>query len=447
MHTRLILQSLAVLTFVVAISVGATGAFFSDAETSKGNTLTAGAIDLQIDNHSYYNGNYREDLSWLQKDLETGDLLFSFDDVKPGDWGEDTISLHVADNDWWMCADFMIASSSDNGASEPELNDEVPYTSEAGELDRELWFTFWADDGDNVLEHEEHPFYSGVMASTTSTSTLAVWADSTSNFWHNTNTPLIGGQVYHVGVGWCHGVLLWKPVAQDGVGDGSINNPTINPGFSCDGSGVNNVTQSDAITLDVVFRAEQARHNEKFVCSVQQEPFTMVVDFEDYDGFTIGGAPAQYWDVAPIGGVGFAPSHFAYGGSQAGSIFFGSFAKSAVADGPATMTISLPDLSKYSNVTLTVALAAPDGSMATNWEITHRDSLRITTDQGPVDSFLPISSVSPLRSTVYGTDLHYYFVDYAYVIPSTARSITFAFASTDYDEVVGIDTVHVAATN
>ena len=36
---------------------GATGAFFSDTETSQGNTFTAGAIDLLVDNESYYNGN------------------------------------------------------------------------------------------------------------------------------------------------------------------------------------------------------------------------------------------------------------------------------------------------------------------------------------------------------------------------------------------------------
>jgi hypothetical protein len=215
----------------------------------------------------------------------------------------------------------------------------------------------------------------------------------------------------------------------------------------CDGIGVTNKTQTDQLTLDVAFRAEQARNNEEFACSVEQEPFTLVVDFEDRDGYTTGGAPAQYWDTAPIEGVGFAPSHFASGGIQAGSIFFGSFAKSAVVDGPATMTIPLPDLSGYNDVTFTVALAAPDGSLTTNWEITHRDSLRITTDQGAVDSFLPISSISPLRSTVYGTNLHYYFVDYTYTIPANARSITFAFASTDYDEVVGIDTVSIRAKN
>lgn len=48
-----ILASLGMIVFVAAIAAGATGAFFSDTETSTGNTFTAGDIDLQIDNESY----------------------------------------------------------------------------------------------------------------------------------------------------------------------------------------------------------------------------------------------------------------------------------------------------------------------------------------------------------------------------------------------------------
>ncbi|HBB53974.1 TPA: hypothetical protein DCZ79_00530, partial [Candidatus Nomurabacteria bacterium] len=40
-----IIVSLSVVAAVAAITVGATTAFFSDTETSTGNTFTAGAID------------------------------------------------------------------------------------------------------------------------------------------------------------------------------------------------------------------------------------------------------------------------------------------------------------------------------------------------------------------------------------------------------------------
>jgi len=53
--------------------------------------------------------------------------------VKPGDWGENTISLHVEDNDSWLCMDVAVASSSENGINEPEF-DAGDITPETGEL-------------------------------------------------------------------------------------------------------------------------------------------------------------------------------------------------------------------------------------------------------------------------------------------------------------------------
>jgi hypothetical protein len=86
--------------------VGATGAFFSDTELSSGNTFAAGALDLKVDNHSYYNGNECKevtpgvfqwagnalfpvpgtpcDVSWNLTDL-TVQKFFDFLDLKPGD--------------------------------------------------------------------------------------------------------------------------------------------------------------------------------------------------------------------------------------------------------------------------------------------------------------------------------------------------------------------------
>ena len=51
-----ILLSLAAIVFVGAAAAGATGAFFSDVETSTGNTFTAGALDLKVDSQSHYDG-------------------------------------------------------------------------------------------------------------------------------------------------------------------------------------------------------------------------------------------------------------------------------------------------------------------------------------------------------------------------------------------------------
>ena len=171
--------------------------------------------------------------------------------------------------------------------------------------------------------------------------------------------------------------------------------------------------------------------------------------FEDSSGFTIGGgggdywgdAPAAYWGVAPLSGTPSIPSYFVQGGSQSGNIFYGSFAMDqAPPPSPATMTISLPDLTKYIDLLLTVSLAAPDG---TRWESTHRDSFLISGTTGLIDSFLPASRGAPLTSQMYSIDLHYVFQDFAYPIDNDLASLTFAFASTDYDEVIGIDSVNI----
>ena len=165
-----ILLSLGLLVFVGALVVSSTGAFFSDTETSTGNTFTAGDIDLQIDNESYaldfniptFQGTPTGALvanpanSWSLKDLVPGvDHFFTFDDVKPGDYGEDTISIHVGSNNAWMCAAARLTDDSDQTCTEPEGDDDANCAEPGlglGELDDVIQFAFWVDDGDNVYE-------------------------------------------------------------------------------------------------------------------------------------------------------------------------------------------------------------------------------------------------------------------------------------------------------
>jgi len=103
--TKKIIISLSIIGLIAAIVIGGTIAYFSDTETSTGNTFTAGSIDLTVDNTCYYNGMKCSSGTWDQTgescactwtldDLD-GKIFFDFDDIKPGDWGEDTISLHV----------------------------------------------------------------------------------------------------------------------------------------------------------------------------------------------------------------------------------------------------------------------------------------------------------------------------------------------------------------
>lgn len=172
------------IAIVAIIAVGATGAFYGDTETSTGNTFTAGAIDLRVDNVSHYNRmvckasgtngttvyTWQPEVgfeptpehfprtgdscngTWKETDLEGGvHTFFNFLDLKPGDEGEDTISLHVFNNDAWgqLVLDGII--DKDNSCTEPEQDMEEGNCDDEeednGEIDKYLAFTGWLDQG------------------------------------------------------------------------------------------------------------------------------------------------------------------------------------------------------------------------------------------------------------------------------------------------------------
>ena len=312
---RRILLSAAMIVFVVAAIVGGTGAFFSDTETSTGNVFAAGALDLKIDNESYYNGlvcaevdegeyewqqttwgeanmaqhfdPYMTNLigtpcvtSWALKDLGEGDLFFDFEDVKPGDWGEDTISIHVHDNPAWACMDMRIQED-DFGANDLALQEQIQF----------IW---WADDGDNVLEADEYD--SLQIANGPAIEVLNSYyalADSETNVWdpNAPGTPLLGGvdpetqeeNVYYVAKAWCFGEFEFGDnlAEQDGEGKTGQNGPgDRGPGFVCNGASTGNDAMAGRFLVDVAFEAVQARHNGNFQCGPifdEDEPVDPVV--------------------------------------------------------------------------------------------------------------------------------------------------------------------------
>jgi len=226
-----ILLSLSMIAIIAAVAAGATGAFFSDTETSTGNTFTAGAIDLKIDSEATYNDQPVPAATWELKDLiPTSDKFFNFNDIKPGDSGENTISLHILNNDAWVCAEVFGLTSLDNGETEPEslVDNSDPDTE--GELDNEMLWTIWKDDGDNIMNGDEVALLSGQPVN----GVLALY-DST------TGTPLSGGSTGYLGVSW------------------SL------PGES------GNETQTDSLTGNISFSVVQSRNNADFVCSGGEE--------------------------------------------------------------------------------------------------------------------------------------------------------------------------------
>ena len=177
-----ILLSSVVVVAAAAVVVGATTAFFSDTETSSGNVFTAGSIDLKVDSDCHYWNitSYNEITGepvytevdcgtwdsenpepsgspvpvavgqWSETDLGVIHRFFSFNDIKPGDKGEDTISLHVYDNDAWGRVLMGNMDSDDNDCTEPEGDEEnAPGCDSDGELLGAMLpgFKMWLDQG------------------------------------------------------------------------------------------------------------------------------------------------------------------------------------------------------------------------------------------------------------------------------------------------------------
>ncbi|WP_096394143.1 VWA domain-containing protein [Halorubrum trapanicum] len=191
---------LAGLGAVGVASAGAglgTTAYFNDTETFEGNTLTAGELDLKLDYKSTYlggpgrledvqsmgypdaeelgDGRYLLDQApspadmqaW--EDLVTGEEfdfcspeadeflvngdgipVFTLDDVKPGDSGEVTISIHICDNPAFLYLAGEL-SQAENGQSEPEADEDD--TPGQGDLADAIEVCVWYDeDCDNVYE-------------------------------------------------------------------------------------------------------------------------------------------------------------------------------------------------------------------------------------------------------------------------------------------------------
>ncbi|WP_281193557.1 vWA domain-containing protein [Halorubrum sp. F4] len=213
-------KALAGLGGIGVASAGAglgTSAYFSDEESFENNSLTAGELDLKVDwQQAYYgametvvpvNAYPDHDGDGLQSlddnteyvldnadgenvpiemscdDLESGDdlpedvfsspnrtdanggpvdqdSLVALDDVKPGDWGEITFSLHLCDNPGyvWLTADNY--SQSGGTLTEPEsvaMNESDPgsvtESDDTGDLADNTYVELWYDDDcDNIRD-------------------------------------------------------------------------------------------------------------------------------------------------------------------------------------------------------------------------------------------------------------------------------------------------------
>ena len=307
-----IITSLGMIVFAAAIVAGGTGAFFSDVETSTGNVFTAGAIDLTVDSEAHYNGSIclpnatttdPTDYMWLggteypvglpcTGTWEATNLgaqtFFNYTDVKPGDEGENTISLHIDSNPAWACVDVTLTKNDDMTVNEPEdaevLELDTPLSEPDldlfdGELAQNMKFAAWLDqgtvpgwqnsddlegnddagEGDNVWQGDPaEPLLfsnqSGPASDVLGGKTYTL-ADSVTNG----GLPMAPGVTNYLGLQWCAGT--------------QVVNTTLDT-ITCDGSTLGNIVQTDSMVANIAFRVEQARNNEDFTCTPRVAPVT-----------------------------------------------------------------------------------------------------------------------------------------------------------------------------
>lgn len=222
-----ILASMLVIGAVGAVAGGSTLALFSDTETSSNNAFAAGQIDLQVDWNETYNGEFVEE----QELTDNPGAIFNISDIKPGDEGEATVSLHVSSNPAFVDMTFNQTANLENGCTEPESQVDQTCADPGqgeGELGDHLMFTVWADDGDNVLEEEENVLFNGTAEEVSQLSN-GVQLDG------NPDTQEIEAfqpnETEYIGVKW------------------SVPRDT------------GNIIQTDSKEFEIGFIAEQARHN------------------------------------------------------------------------------------------------------------------------------------------------------------------------------------------
>ncbi len=231
-------------TVATLVAVVAVAAFVVRGD-GPGTTFATQGVDLKIDSKGWYNGSLIPSATWELKNLVPGsDKFFNFDDIKPGDYGCEVISMHVKKVDAYLCLDIKNLSQNENGVNEPEsLEDITPGPDLADNTE----FFGWMDDGDGKYEpgNEKPIFGTSTQAASyvfASSTTYAI-ADARSNMCRLNTTR-------YVGMCWCAGNLTVLP----------------NGKFSCDGTVLGNKAQTDSFSVDVSIRAVPARQNPRFQC-------------------------------------------------------------------------------------------------------------------------------------------------------------------------------------
>ena len=247
------------------------GAFGTTFATNSGSN----ALELTIDSKTYYNNVLQPQLSWALKNLTPSlDHFFWFTDVKPGDTGKNSISIHVAQQSAWACLDFKNLTQKENGINEPES---LVDTNALGELAGELEFFAWRDDGDYSFEIGEAPLFG-----TSTQSAVQVFDEKTYPLADFTHPPAYAvNQTKYIGIIWCAGNL-------------GVNLTTAQ--VTCDGKVMGNKSQTDSMSVDVSIRAVSSAQQPKFTCTPTVVPPAEQCEIEGHK-YDQNGKPLANWTI------------------------------------------------------------------------------------------------------------------------------------------------------
>ena len=256
---------------VLAVAVLSQNSVFGSTFATGSGT---GALELTIDNQTFYNGVLQPTMSWSLKNLVPAtDRFFNFSDVKPGDTGTTTMSIHLKNSPAFVCLDFKNLTDAENGINEPES---LLDNNQTGELSQELEFFAWRDDGDNKFEIGELPLFG------TATQTAKVLLATTSYALSDAlNGPAFAvNQVKYIGITWCAGNL-------------AVNTATAQ--ITCDATAMGNEAQTDSMKVDVSIRAVSSTQQPKFTCNKPPAP----VDKCEIEGhkYDQTGKPLANWTM------------------------------------------------------------------------------------------------------------------------------------------------------
>ncbi|WP_436909659.1 SipW-dependent-type signal peptide-containing protein [Halosimplex marinum] len=250
-------QMLAGLGTIGVASAGAglgTTALFSDEESFEGNSVTAGTLDLSVTASVEAANEYwaeQVDLAELEATAD-GEAVtgIQVSDVKPGDWGIVCFEFEVGDNPGYVRTRTEGLETSENGYTEPEPTDgnDPDEPEGAGELQdfmlAEVYRSF--DAGADSDPPRSYLSPSGGDPAAPEGSTLQETYDTFSDgviMRDGDGEPLVVGSDPEEGTPdgpgsaeWC--LLLYVP------------------------EDVGNIIQSDTLSFDLVFEAEQVRNND-----------------------------------------------------------------------------------------------------------------------------------------------------------------------------------------